>query len=72
MIVADVPDVLDMTLMGKKNLKCMRGNCAFPFGARCGQVILLKSLLQELLSLSQMKGELCVMRTGPERKKYLC
>lgn len=52
MIVADVPDVLDMTLMGKKNLKCMRGNCAFPFGARCGQVILLKSLLQELLSLS--------------------
>lgn len=49
-----MPDVLVITLMGKGNLKYMRGNC-FSVGCKMRAVSSLKSSLQELLSIFEMK-----------------
>lgn len=49
-----MPDVLVITLMGKGNLKYGRGNC-FSVGCKMRAVSSVKSSLQELLSIFEMK-----------------
>lgn len=49
-----MPDVLVITLMGKGNLKYVRGNC-FSVGCKMRAVSSMKSSLQELLSIFEMK-----------------